>query len=37
MSTSLNSTNSTNGALQDLATYLIQNGQGTGSVVNTTA
>ena len=34
---SLNSTNSTSGSLQDLATYLIQNGQGTGNVVNTTA
>jgi hypothetical protein len=34
---SLNSTNSTSGSLQDLATYLIQNGQGTGSVVNTSA
>jgi hypothetical protein len=34
---SLNSTNSTAGSLQDLATHLIQNGQGSGSVVNTTA
>jgi len=37
ISNSLNSTNSTAGSLQDLASYLIQNGQGTGSVVNTTA
>jgi alkylhydroperoxidase/carboxymuconolactone decarboxylase family protein YurZ len=34
---SLNATNSTAGSLQDLAAYLIQNGQGTGSTVNTTA
>jgi len=25
------------GALQDLASYLVQNGQGTGSLVNTSA
>ena len=37
ISASLNSTSSTSGSLQDLATYLIQNGQGTGNVVNTTA
>lgn len=34
---SLNSTNSTVGSLHDLAAYLIQNGQGTGSAVNTSA
>jgi len=37
ISSSLNSTNSTTGSLQDLAAYLIQNGQGTGNVVNTNA
>lgn len=36
MSDSLSS-GSVTGALQDLATYLVQNGQGTGSLVNTTA
>ena len=37
ISTSLNSTNSTSASLQDLDTYFIQNGQGTGNIVNTTA
>jgi hypothetical protein len=37
IASSLTSTNSTAGSLQDLASYLIQNGQGTGTVVNTTA
>jgi predicted HNH restriction endonuclease len=36
MSKSLSS-GSVQGALQDLASYLVQNGQGTGSLVNTTA
>jgi hypothetical protein len=36
MSASLNS-GSVQGALQDLASYLVQAGQGTGSVVNTFA
>ena len=37
IASSLNSTNSTSGSLENLASYLIQNGQGAGSVVNTTA
>jgi len=37
ISSSLNSTNSTSGSIQDLAAYLVQNGQGTGNVVNTNA
>jgi hypothetical protein len=37
IASSLNSTNSTSGSLENLAAYLIQNGQGAGSVVNTTA
>ncbi len=36
MSASLNS-GSVQDALQDLASYLVQNGQGTGSLVNTSA
>jgi hypothetical protein len=36
MSTSLNSGN-TDEAMQQLASYLVQNGQGVGSLVNTTA
>ena len=36
MTKSLNS-GSVQGALQDLASYLVQNGQGTGSLVNTSA
>lgn len=34
---SLNSTDSTSGSLQNLATYLVQNGEGAGSVVDTSA
>jgi hypothetical protein len=36
MATSLSS-GSVQGALQDLASYLVQNGQGSGSLVNTSA